>query len=192
LPLRNLHPTDYASVQTALDGTDIFAVSIHILSQSPEGDYEGRVLSYNPDTGELTIDASRSREPFRVFVPRSATLARLGQPAFALAQSSPTDLVPGALVSVKFEAGKASQGIAKQITILAVPGAAFIFSGTISALDLSAGSITLVDPRDNRNYQVFFKPRLFLENQSLHVGSKVQLTATYNGVRYEVGKLTLQ
>ena len=44
-----LGPEDHASVQTILDGENVFAVSIHILSGSPEGECEGRVLRYNPD-----------------------------------------------------------------------------------------------------------------------------------------------
>ena len=192
MSLRDLRPTDHASVQTALDGTDIFAVSIHILSHSPEGDYQGRVLRYDQDTRKLTVSAPQSREPFTIFVPQGASFSRIGQPAFAATQSGPTDLAPGALVSVKFEAGNAGQGVAKQITILAVPGAAFIFSGTISMLDLAAGSMTLVNPRDNRSYQVFFEPRLFPESRNLHVGSQVYVTAAYNGVRYQVTKLTMQ
>ena len=52
--------------------------------------------------------------------------------------------------------------------------------------------MTLVDPRDNANYQVFFEPRLFPESHNLHVGSRVYVTAAYNGVRYEITKLTTQ
>ena len=177
-------------MQTALDGTDIFAVSIHILSQAPEGDYEGRVLRYNPGSGELTIAASQSREPFSVFVSRSTSFVRVGQPDFASAQSGPADLTSGPLVSIKFETGNSGNGVASQITILAVPGAAFVFSGVISGLDLSAGSITMVDPHDDRSYQVFFDPRLFPESESLHLGSQIEVTASYNGERYEVSKLT--
>src|SRR5579871_689240 len=43
VPLRDLHPEVHASVQTALDGSNVFAVSIHVLSEAPEGDCRGRV-----------------------------------------------------------------------------------------------------------------------------------------------------
>ena len=35
IPLRDLTPADHASVQTMLDGTSVFAISIHVLSRSP-------------------------------------------------------------------------------------------------------------------------------------------------------------
>ena len=38
-----------------------------------------------------------------------------------LRRRNPADLAPGALVSIKFETGNAGQGVARQITILAVP-----------------------------------------------------------------------
>ena len=41
VPLRDLKPADHASVQTILDGTNVFALSVHVLSKSPEGDYQG-------------------------------------------------------------------------------------------------------------------------------------------------------
>jgi hypothetical protein len=189
MPLRSLRPTDHASVQTALDGTDIFAVSIHVLSQSPEGDYQGRVLRYNPNTGQLTISGSRSREPFNVFVAPNSTFVRQGQPAFAAMHSGPSDLAPGSLVSVTFESGDAGHGMAKQITVLAVPGASFQFSGTISALDLAAGSMVLLDPRDGQSYQVYFNPRLFPESRNLRIGSQVAVTASYNGTQYQASQL---
>ena len=51
--LRDLHANDRASVETMLDGTTVFARSIHMLSQAPEGECQGQVLNYDPGTGEL-------------------------------------------------------------------------------------------------------------------------------------------
>ena len=40
-PLSDLHAQDHASIQTVLDGTKIFALSIHMLSKAPEGECPG-------------------------------------------------------------------------------------------------------------------------------------------------------
>ena len=49
--LRDLHANDHASVETMLDGTAVFARSVHILSHSPQGECQGQVTSYDPGTG---------------------------------------------------------------------------------------------------------------------------------------------
>src|SRR5579863_4210552 len=51
IPLRNFGPAAHASVETTLDGTKLFAVSVHVLSETPDGQYQGRVLGYNSSTG---------------------------------------------------------------------------------------------------------------------------------------------
>src|SRR6185503_4871637 len=43
ISLNQLRPAEHASVQTTLDGTDVFAISVHILSQLQQGDYSGQV-----------------------------------------------------------------------------------------------------------------------------------------------------
>jgi hypothetical protein len=77
--LRDLHSDSTASIQTVLDGTNVFAISIHLLSRAPEGEFQGQVLSYNPDTRELTVSASSSREPVKLVVPMNTPITRQGQ-----------------------------------------------------------------------------------------------------------------
>ena len=59
--LSDLRAKDHASVQTVLDGTKIFAVSIHMLSQAPQGECQGQVLSYDAGTGHIDRELLRSR-----------------------------------------------------------------------------------------------------------------------------------
>ncbi len=184
IPLRGLRPEDHASIETTLDGTNIFAVSIHTLSRAPEGDYEGRVVSYDPGSGALTVASSASLEPFTVQVAREASFVREGQPAFASVRSGPWDLRKGSLVAVEFESGQGGRGMADKITVLAVPGAAFAFSGNISSLDLHAGSLVLIDPRDQRSYQISFGAARMPSSEDLHLGEHVSVKAEYDGLRY--------
>jgi len=189
IPLRRLGPEDHASVETTLDGDRVFAVSIHVLSRSPEGDYEGRVMSYNSGTGELTIASSASREPFKVQVATDATFTREGQPRFASQRSGPWDLQPGSLVSIEFESDQQGHGVAGKIAVLAVPGTAFAFSGNISWLDLQSGSLVLVDPRDQKTYQISFNAARIPAGKDLRIGQHVSIRADYDGTRYVASEI---
>lgn len=181
--LKDLHANEHASVETVLDGTNIYALSIHMLSRSPEGNCQGQVLNYNPDNGELTISGALTREPIRLVVPAGTPIVREGQNKFAAGSSGPSDLVPGALVSVDFRSGNGGRGVASHVAVLAVPGSAFLFTGDISVLDMHTGSLTLTDPTENRTYQVFFDPARF-SGLNLHEGQHVSVTAEFNGTHY--------
>jgi hypothetical protein len=191
IPLHDLRAATHASVQTTLDGTSIFAVSIHILSDQPEGEYRGRVLSYEPGTGVLTLTTAPDRAPFRLTVSNNTSFKRLGQEAFSSVASGQSDLVPGSLVEVKFDSNNRGQGIATQISVLAAPGANFVFSGTLSDLNLPAGTLVVIDPRDNQSYRISFDPRAQI-GQQLRIGQHVRLTADYDGQRYVARQITIQ
>jgi hypothetical protein len=181
VPLRNLGPEDHASVETTLDGADVFAVSIHILSQAPEGQYEGKVISYEPQSGGLSIRASSSPDLFKVFVSTQTQFVRVGQRQFTSVQSGPSDLAPGSLVSIEFQSQKPGHAVASTITVLAVPGSTFSFSGNLVSFDLASGSLELMDPNDGKDYRILFTPSAFPASRSFHPGDRVRVTAEYNG-----------
>src|SRR5579875_13584 len=187
IPLHDLGAVKHASVQTTLDGTHIFAMSIHILSELPEGDYRGRVMRYRPATGELQLDASPA-PPFTVTVSRNALFVRKGQPAFVAQGSGPQDLRPGSLVEVTFAAGQGPHAVASQVVVLAVPGSPFIFSGDLTALDTAEGTLALVDPRDQKTYRIVFNPYQ-INSKNLHVGQSVRIVATFDGSDYEASEI---
>lgn len=190
IPLHDLKPTDHASVQTTLDGEKIFAISIHILSQLPHGQYRGRVLRFDGATGELSLDAAPSPTPFRVHVPDTAKVTRTGQAAFITAGSGLSDLKPGSLVEVNFGAEGGKEGVASQIMVLAVPGAAFVFSGNITSLDTGAGFLTVLDPRDQNSYRIAFDPGAIPQGRDLRVGQRVRISASYDGASYMASNIT--
>ncbi|HWG21652.1 MAG TPA: hypothetical protein VG225_14065 [Terracidiphilus sp.] len=191
IPLRELGAANHASVQTTLDGADVFAISVHILSQSPSGDYQGRVLSYDADNGMLILTAASGRPPFRVLISNQTSFRRLGQLAFSSVASSANDLVPGSLVTVKFAADRKGQGIAQEVSVLAAPGATFIFSGNLTALDLSTGSLVVVDPRTNTSYQIHFDPSRG-PSSDLRPGQHVRISADYDGTRYVATDISIE
>jgi hypothetical protein len=190
ISLRDLASASHASVQTVLDGTNVYALSVHLLSKSPEGEYRGRVLNYDADTGELTISSATLREPIKLLVPANIPIDRVGQPAFSSLHAGSSDLVRGALISVKFESDKMGQGVASQVTVLATPGSAFQFIGNLSSLDMHTGLLVVVDPADDKSYQIFFDSGLLPASRNLHEGDHVRVTASFDGTRYVASALT--
>ncbi|HEX4032513.1 MAG TPA: hypothetical protein VHX20_19270 [Terracidiphilus sp.] len=189
MQLRDLGPEDHASVETTLDGSSVFAVSIHILSQAPEGQYQGSVSSFNPSTGALSIRASSSRDPLKIFVSTNTKFARRGQSQFTSAQSGPADLAPGSLVSVTFQSQKPGHAIANTITVLAIPGSSFYFSGKLVSIDVHSGLLVLTNSTDEKNYQIVFNATLFPESHTLHPGDRLRVRAAYNGTNFVANEL---
>jgi hypothetical protein len=183
IPLRDLGPADHASVQTTLDDAKIFALSVHILSANPTGDLEGRIQGFDATSGVLTLIGQGSRGLFTVRVTSDTKVSREGQTAFTAGSQGQNDLKEGALVSLDFQPDNRGQGIAQQITILATPGSTFVFTGTISSMSIASGYIMLIDPRDQRNHQIYFNPR-DPKVEALHPGDTVRIVANYDGTRY--------
>jgi hypothetical protein len=186
-----LHPEEHASIETMLDGTKIFALQIHVLTQLPEGECRGQVRSYNPQTGQLEINEGLSQEPITVRVPSNTPIARVGQSTFTAQQSGLSDLGRGTLVDVKFESSK-GHGVATRVDILATPGSAFVFSGNLSFLDANAGRLVIVDANDNQSYQVSFDPSRFPVSSKLHEGSRVKVTTSFDGSKYVASDIMIE
>jgi hypothetical protein len=189
--LRDLHANDRASVETMLDGTTVFARSIHMLSQSPEGECQGQVLSYDPGTGVLTLSESLSRDSIQLHVPAGTTIVREGQTASASGRAGVSDLVKGALISAKFESDNKGQGIANRIAILAIPGETLSFSGNVSFLDLHANQFVVANASNDQSYKISFDPAAFPETRNLHEGTSVKVTAEFDGSRYVARTITI-
>ncbi len=188
VPLRDLQSQAHASIETVLDRTNVFALSIHILSQSPEGECQGQVVKYDPGTRELAVTAALSSEPIELLVPTGTPIVRTGA---SPSSSADSDLVKGALISAEFEPGDKGQGIARKITILATPGSTFVFTGNISFLDLHAKRLVLVDPRDGNSYPIFFDPTRFPVSQDLRQGTHVKVTVNFDGERYVASAISI-
>ncbi len=188
---RDLRAGDHISVETVLEGTSVFARSIHLLSALPEGECQGQVLNYDPVSRELTVRDVLSREPVGLRVPAGTAFSRQGQAASASMDVGSSALSRGTLVLVKFHSDNNGQGVVSQITILATPGTAFVFVGNVVFLDLHSGLLALVDPRDERRYEVFFDSARFPMSREIHEGADVTLTADFDGSRYVTRTITI-
>jgi hypothetical protein len=188
--LGDLRANDHASVETMLDGTTVFARSIHMLSRSPEGECQGQVVSYEAGTGELTVSESLSPELIKLRVPAGTTIVRQGQAASAPGSSGVSDLVKGTLISATFSSDNKGQGIASKIAILATPGSEVSFTGTVTFLDLRSNQFAVAD--NDQSYKIAFDPAAFPATRNLHEGINVKVTAEFDGTRYVARAITIQ
>ena len=182
MSLRDLRQDDRAAVETILDGTKIFALSVHMLSKAPMGECQGQVLSYNQSTGELVVNDSLSSKPITLRVAAGTSIVS-GQGA-SPGTSGTSALVKGTLISVKFESDTKGRGITRQIGILAAPGSPFDFSGTISHIDMHSGILAVTTSNGDSSYKISFDPGRFPDSRDLHEGSSVKITAVFDGTRY--------
>jgi hypothetical protein len=190
--LRDLHANDRASVETMLDGTAVFARSIHMLSRSPEGECQGQVLSYDSGSSVLTLSESLSRDSIQLHVPAGTAIVREGQTASASGQAGLSDLVKGTLISAKFQSDNKGQGVASRIAILAIPGETLSFNGNVSFLDMHSNQFVVANANNDQSYKIAFDPAAFPETRNLREGTSVKVTAEFDGSRYVARAITIQ
>ena len=177
--LDDLKNGERAYVDTTLDGTQIFARNIRVVAQLPTGQSSGQIVDYRPGSGELIVRDTISPEPVKMRLAGNAVILQGDRTA------GPAELKAGTLVTLAFTPGNGGAPIVRQISILALPGAAFIFSGRIEHLDLRRGLLVVVDPRDNKSYEVYFDPAARHLARDLRQGADVTVQATFDGRRYQ-------
>jgi hypothetical protein len=176
---------DRVYVDTALAGSDIFARSVRVLTQNANGQSDGQVQSYDVASRELILRDNLASEPATFELAPNATVLRDGQPASA------TELRPGCLVSLKFNPSATGPGVIREISILARPGATFVFAGRVSHLDLHTGLIVLVDPRDSKSYDIHFNPVKTGVEDQLREGGDITVTTTFDGTHYTANSIVI-
>ena len=183
--LDDLKNGDRVYADTVLDGTQVFARNINVGNAALSGQTNGQVVSYEPATGELTLRDTLSLIPRRMRVTPETVILRGDRPG------SPAELQPGGLVAVAFLPNKDGRVAVQQISILASPGMTFTFSGRVDHLDLNRGLLTLVDPRDQKSYQVSFDPTVRTLTREVREGMDVTVSASFDGARYTAQSITL-
>jgi len=187
----SLRPEDHASIETTLDGTAIFAMRIHLLSDLPDGHLRGQVVRYDSAAGELKLRVDQSNQPVTVRAAIGMPIQRVGQLALSKQSSGPGDLVPGSVVDVTFKSGKAGPGIATGVSVLAVPGSDFLIRGSLSFLDIRAGRMTIADSPDH-SIDVSFDASHFPVSHDLQEGLAVKVASRFDGTRYVATVITIE
>lgn len=188
IPVLTLHPSEHASVETTLDGTAIFAREIHVQTQQPEGECRGRVVSFNVATGLLKVEVASSNEAISLLVSSSTAITRSVQEISAAAPNV-TELVPGAIVEVRFVGGSRGPGVVNAIDLIATPGSSFDFRGRLSFLDVEQGRLVITDAKGVKSHEIRFDAARFPVSRSLHEGSGVMVTAVFDGSTYTASQL---
>jgi hypothetical protein len=182
--LRDLQNGYRGAFETSLDGSVVFARSVHILTRAVEAECRGQVLSFNAARGELHVRDTLSSEPLNLTIPPGTIISREGQ------ETSSATLSAGSLVRINFRPNS-GRAVVSTITILATPGDSFVFTGRVTFLDLSTGRLAIVDPRDQSRYEVSVDPR-WASLENLHLGNDVTITARFDGTQYTASSIKLR
>lgn len=183
--LDDLKNGDRVYADTVLNGTQVFARNISVGSSRVSGQTNGQVVNFEPASGELTLRDTLSLVPWRMRLTSETVILSGDRPA------SPAELQPGGLVAVAFVPSKDGRVAVQQISILALPGTTFTFSGRVEQFDLRRGLLTLVDPRDQKSYQVSFDPTVRALTRDVREGVDVTVSASFDGTRYTAQSITL-
>jgi hypothetical protein len=179
IPTNALRNGDRVYVDTVLAGDDLFAQNIRALGQSTGGLSTGQIVDYDAGSGILTLTDALSSRGVRLLVNQDTKILDKDRAV------SVAELKPGALISVKFAPERDGRAAAREVSILAVAGSDFYFSGRVAYLDLHNGIIVVVDPRDNKSYEVSLDPTHLPANlNEVHTGASVMVTANFNGTNY--------
>ncbi|MCU1220532.1 MAG: hypothetical protein JWN42_1729 [Candidatus Angelobacter sp.] len=167
-------------VDTQLDNNkhDIFARNIRVGVAELPADADGQIIAIDTKHRELTLRDTLNSVPVR-FAVDSETRISNGQTPAAF-----KDVKPGTLVHVRFAASSPNRGLAREVSIIAVPGSTFTFSGKVTFLDLHRGLLAVQNATDDKNYEIHFAPSAVPDRNSLGVGRDVLVRATFEGARY--------
>ena len=183
--VQDLHPGDRVYVETVLDGSAVFAKTVHLPKSPAEGTAQGQVIAYaNADDaagGTLSIRDSLSSQPVQFRVNSKTMITGAG-------------VSPGALVQVSFLPGKDKDiALVSAIQVLAAPGSVFTFSGRITFLDLAAHQLVVANASDDNRYEVQFNPAAVEAGTRAHLqeGASVSIAARFNGQGYVAESVTM-
>lgn len=187
----SLRPNERASIETTLDGTSVFALRIHMLSKTQEGDARGQIVRFDKATSMLYLALGIARDPLTLRVTGLTTVEHVGQDAQPGKSSGLADLRAGAIVFAKFVPGSDGEGLATKVQVIASPGSVFVFSGNVDFLDVRAGKIVVADPHFQQPREIAFDAAIYPNAAKLHEGSSVKVTATFDGTRFTASQIVV-
>ncbi len=182
---RDLKPGDRIYLDTMLDGSKVFAKSIWIRNSAGSGNGRGQIIRYDSHANTLTLRDDVSTEPVN-FRLDSGTVIRTGDSTGSVA-----DLKSGSLVAVTFDPQQGRSGVVREISILAEPGSVFTFMGKVTFIDLSQKMIALANQSDDKDYNIYFKSLPAADMQGLREGSRLSISAIFDGSRYVAQKIDI-
>ncbi|MFZ0284790.1 MAG: hypothetical protein WAL32_06125 [Terriglobales bacterium] len=184
-PLADLQNGSRVYVDTVLAGVDIFAQNIRLRTEDATAQSSAQVVTYDPRSGILVLNDTMSPRQLKLRVWPTTEILREGKTV------SPGNLVAGELVSVTFLPNTSGKPAARTITILAAPGSKFVFVGRVVHLDLHLGLLVVVDPRNQKYYEITFDPNVVGVSDRLREGATVEAVTRFDGGRYLASAITV-
>jgi len=182
--IADLHQGERVYLDTILDGSHVFARAIRLKAEAAVGESQGIVQRYRPGRNDLTIRDGLSPAPVQVRLSPSTKFLQGGRSV------SSSVLVPGSLVAVTFDSQGNGHDVAREISILALPGTRYIFSGEVVHIDLRQGLLVLNSSTDHKTYEVYLDPSS-TPDESLQPGAVVTAETNFENSRYVVRNLTI-
>ena len=182
--LADLREGERIYLDTILDGNTVFARSILLKSEQAIGESQGIVLKYRTDRGEITVRDAISPTSLRVRVNSSTQFLQDEHKVPA------SKLSEGCLVAVKFSSEGNGHEVAREISILALPGTRYTFAGQVVHVDLRTGLLVINSATDRKTYEVYLDPSV-APDENLHAGAVVTVVTNFEGSRYVARSLTI-
>jgi hypothetical protein len=177
---------DRVYADTMLLGPVIFARNIRVLTTSGPAEARGQVTQYDAKTGRVTLLDDLTRQPVQFTISRDTAFRGQGN-----SQASAQDVLPGALLDVQFSPGHGRTGEARDIAVLARPGANYVFAGRVTNLDMHSGVMSVDNQTDSKNYDLHFDPARVEQREQLRVGAEITARATFDGKGYLASDVTV-
>jgi hypothetical protein len=169
---------DRVYFDTILDGPQVFAKNVRVMSETGGAEVRGQITAYDPSRGTIQLQDALSSRPVTFHVTNQTQVRAQG------GNASVSDLAKGALVDVLFAPDKANRGIATEITLLARPGVTYTFAGRITNVNVRDGIHSVENQTDGKVYDIEFDSRSRSERSGVHIGNEVSIRATFDGENY--------
>lgn len=169
-------------VDSMLDGTKLFARNVRVVTSLRPADARGQIVNYDARRGVMTVRDDISSVPVTFRVDKETQVKGSGA-------ESHVDLVPGSLVAVRFNSDHRKRDIAQEVTVLAMPGNMFTFTGKVTHLDMKSGVMAVENTTDNKLYDLQFDPGTVSDDVT--VGSQVEVKAEFVGKGYRARSVAM-
>jgi hypothetical protein len=181
LPVPGIPAGSVVSVDTVIEDGKLFAESV--TTDPPRlAELHGQVVKFDTTRSRLMLRDPISPEAVSLRIAPSTTVVDRGRTV------PPETLAPGMLVRVWRSVG---QDAAKEVEILARPGASFTFEGRIIAVDLRSRVLSLTNDTDHSLRELVLGPLDSSTLALLREGNLVAIQAEFDGERYNVRTITL-
>jgi hypothetical protein len=172
-------------LDTILDGSTVFAKNIRLDAATALGESRGVIVKYQADQGEFSIQDGIAPFPVRVRLSSSTQFVQGDRTVPA------SLLVSGALVDVTFTPQGNGHDTAQKVSILALPGTRYVFSGQVVHIDLRTGLLVLNSSTDHKTYEIYLDPSS-PPDDNLQPGSTVTAVTSFQNSRYVARNVTVQ